>query len=388
MQQSRDVFVIDFFGLEHDDARDLHCAAFQHLIDRVKPERDLNRRRAIRDRWWRFGWERPVLRRATAGLFRTIVTVETARHRVFTFLGGDVLPDNMLICIAIDDPLCLGVLSSKVHVVWAIAAGGRLGVGNDPRYNKTRCFDPFPFPALEDPALATRIRALAEQLDAHRKRQQAAHADLTLTGMYNVLEKLKAGEALSAKEKLIHEHGLVSVLKQLHDELDLAVLAAYGWQDLAPLMQTVNGNAPHPEGRSREDALRELDEALLERLVALNAERAAEEARGLIRWLRPEFQNPGAHTATQAEIDTDHEEPGDETPAAVPTARIAWPKDITEQIRAVADAVAQAPTALDVDAIANRFTGRGRWRDRLPRILDTLVALGNLQVRDAEYRKA
>jgi hypothetical protein len=64
-------------------------------------------------------------------------------------------------------------------------------------------------------------RDLAEQLDAHRKRQQAAHPalTLTLTGMYNVLEKLRRGEALNAKDKAIHEQGLVSVLKSLHDKL-------------------------------------------------------------------------------------------------------------------------------------------------------------------------
>jgi hypothetical protein len=77
-----------------------------------------------------------------------------------------------------------------------------------------------------------------------------------------------------------HEQGLVSVLKQIHDDLDAAVFDAYGW----------------PRHLS--------DEAILERLVALNAERAAEEARGLVRWLRPEFQNPqGPSTApTQANL--------------------------------------------------------------------------------------
>jgi hypothetical protein len=75
-----------------------------------------------------------------------------------------------------------------------------------------------------------------------------------MTGMYNVLEKLRAGEPLSAKEQTIHEQGLVSVLKQIHDELDAAVFDAYGW----PASLT--------------------DEEILERLVALNAERAAEEA--------------------------------------------------------------------------------------------------------------
>ena len=88
-----------------------------------------------------------------------------------------------------------------------------------------------------------------------------------MTGMYDVLEKLRSDETLADKEKTIHEQGLVSVLKQIHDELDAAVFDAYGW----PVTLT--------------------DEEILERLVALNAERAAEEARGLIRWLRPDFQN-------------------------------------------------------------------------------------------------
>lgn len=76
-------------------------------------------------------------------------------------------------------------------------------------------------------ALREHIAALAEQIDAHRKRQQAAHAGLTLTGMYNVLEALREGRELTAKEKIIHSQGLVAVLKDLHDELDAAVLQAY-----------------------------------------------------------------------------------------------------------------------------------------------------------------
>ena len=140
--------------------------------------------------------------------------------------------------------------------------------------SKSTCFETFPFPDAT-PDQQARIRALAEQLDAHRKRQQAQHPTLTLTGIYNVLAKIRTGEALTAKDKTIHEHGLVSVLQTLHDELDAAVLAAYGWSDL-------------PASAS---------ETLLERLVALNAERAREEAAGHIRWLRPAFQNPQATLA-------------------------------------------------------------------------------------------
>ena len=105
----------------------------------------------------------------------------------------------------------------------------------DRRIHQSRCLRLFRSPTPT--WLKARIRDLAEQLDAHRKRQQAAHPGLTLTGMYNVLEKLRSGEPLNAKEKVIHEQGLVSVLKALHDELDAAVLAAYGWSDIAPLLK-------------------------------------------------------------------------------------------------------------------------------------------------------
>ena len=98
----------------------------------------------------------------------------------------------MLIAIASGDATHLGVLSSAVHVVWALAQGGTLE--DRPRYNKSRCFETFPFPPDEDigltPGLRERIAELAEQIDEHRKRQQAAHPGLTLTGMYNVLEIL------------------------------------------------------------------------------------------------------------------------------------------------------------------------------------------------------
>ena len=63
-----------------------------------------------------------------------------------------------------------------------------------------RCFETFPFPAAT-PAQQEKIRALGEQLDAHRKRQQAAHPGLTMTDMYNVLEKERTGEALTPKER-------------------------------------------------------------------------------------------------------------------------------------------------------------------------------------------
>ena len=191
-QTPRGVYVIDLFGLSEEDVRDRYPAIYEWVYNRVKPERDQNRRASYCERWWIHGEPRSVLRLALAGLQRYIATVETSKHRFFAFLDNAVLPDNMLIAIALDDAYHLGVLSSRIHVAWALAAGGRLGVGNDPRYNKSRCFEPFPFPNPA-PDQQARIRDLAERLDAHRKRQQEQYPKLAMTDIYNVLAKVRAG---------------------------------------------------------------------------------------------------------------------------------------------------------------------------------------------------
>jgi hypothetical protein len=379
---SRDLLLIDLFGLTAEQVRERFPEVYQWVHERVKPERDQNNRKRLRDDWWIFAEPRKMLRAALFGQSRYIATVETAKHRTFQFLDASILPDHKLVGIGLPDAYFLGVLSSRAHGDWALASGGTLE--DRPVYNKSRCFETFPFPDAKS-ELKARIRDLSEQLDAHRKRQQAQHADLTLTGMYNVLEKLKTGEALNAKEKVIHEHGLVAVLKTLHDELDRAVLDAYGWSDFAPLLEVVNGNAAPGEGgtpAARDDCKRALDDALLERLVALNAERSAEEQRGLIRWLRPEFQIPASgqpqtQPAEQLEIDTGEEA----AVAAKPGERRPWPVTLPEQVKAVAEVLTAARAPLADDAIAACFTGRGPWKKRLPQIIDTLVAVGRVRRR-------
>jgi hypothetical protein len=360
----RGFWLIDLYGLSEEEVRAQFPRVYQWVLERVKPERDVNRRPRLRDQWWIFGEPRQGLRAALKGLPRYIATVETAKHRLFVFLDAAVLPDHKLVAIASDDALHLGVLSSTAHTLWALAAGGTLE--DRPVYSKSRCFDPFPFPNTDTgltPELADQIRQLGESIDAHRKQQQSAHSDLKLTALYNVLEKLRSGEALTPKEKSINEAGLAGVLKSLHDELDAAVLQAYGWSDLH-LPADVD--------------------TLLERLVALNAKRAAEEAAGTVRWLRPEFQqgqNLSEQAAIEVEAEVDLDEEVDELPVkARAVAARAWPSGLTEQIKAVAEVLSQSGAGLDREALAAHFSGRGRWRDRLPTLLETLAALGRARV--------
>jgi hypothetical protein len=347
-QASRDAYIIDFEMRTEEEAK-----AYPVLYDiarvRVKPERDVNPDRQRRERWWMFGRTNENLRSATAGICRYIATPMTAKHRFFTMLPTEILPDQGLIAIASDDAFHLGVLSSSVHVTWSLAAGGTLE--DRPRYNNSLIFGSYPFPTPTDEQRA-HIADLAERLDAHRKAALERDEQVTMTGMYNVVEKLRTGEALTAKERAVHELAACGVLKDLHDALDAAVAAAYGWE--WPLER----------------------EAILERLVALHAERVAEEAAGVVRWLRPEYQRPRfgqGIAAAAAELDI--------RPAAAASRAAPWPATTLEQIGALQALLAERARTLD-DVVA---AFAGARRDLVERHLETLALMGEARRVNGHY---
>jgi hypothetical protein len=389
-QRPRGVMVIDLYPLEIDEVRLRFPAVYQHVLDNVKPERDHNNRASYRDLWWIFGEPRRDLRSALDGLSRYLATVETTKHRVFQFLDAGVRPDNKLIAICLSDGAALASLSSLVHCAWFRANAGKIGVyALESVYVKTSVFDPFPFPLCVDPTLPAndplraqqdRLRELGERLDAFRKDRLAEHSFLTMTGLYNALERLRELEngcdvpPLTEAERDVHQAGLVSVLKEIHDDIDRAVLTDYGWDDLIPELVGKPGATLPSQHKS--EAQERAEEELLSRLVALNQERAAEEKKGVVRWLRPDYQIPklgvkapkpeGEHVGV---LDI-------ELPATAE--RPKWPSDGLEQIRLVRDLLAKAPAPAQPDAIASVFDGRNtaKRRDRIEEVLETLVATG------------
>jgi hypothetical protein len=366
-------FVIDFFGIEEAEAASRFPELYQHVLLHVRPEREKCKRDAHRIVWWQFGEKRPGMRSSLEGLSRYIVTSEVAKHRTFVFLDWPKsLIDGSVIAISSDDAYMLGVLSSSTHQIWSARLGGRMGVGNDLRYNNSLTFWPFPFPTLEEGDLKQRIRDLGERLDAHRKRQLEQHPGLTMTGMYNVLEKLRSEEPLNAKEKTIHDQGLVTLLQQLHDELDAAVLEAYGWSDLLS-SPDFSVSASQPFSISEAE--------LLTRLVALNHERAAEEKRGLIRWLRPDYQNPTAVQAVQTTLTetetataaSSHSKSNIQNPT-LPS----WPDRLPDQVNIIRHLLTQTPTATS-EELSQHFGRKTQKRtDQIQAILETLKALGQI----------
>ncbi|MBI3987235.1 MAG: class I SAM-dependent DNA methyltransferase, partial [Lentisphaerae bacterium] len=262
--RSRESFVVDFFKRSLEDAS-LFQKPFAHVTEFVKPLRDRGKREGRRLRWWQHGETGDAMRVAFAGLLRYVATTRVAKHRIFAWLPGNVLPDSALIVFARSDDLFFGILHSRIHEVWALRMGTRLETR--PRYTPSTCFETFSFPSgvLDNghavPAHAA-ISAAAKELNALRENwlnpPEWTHEEIlefpgTVGGPWDryidpatVSERgaFKIGTvkylrivpraadcAARLKErtltKLYNERP--AWLADAHRKLDVAVAAAYGW---------------------------------------------------------------------------------------------------------------------------------------------------------------
>ena len=238
-QHSRNMWIIDFGTNMPVEEAALYEAPFQHVAANVQPKRIHNNRRRYAELWWIHAEARPGMRQALSGLKRYVGTSMVSRHRIFAWIDGDVLPDATVIVFARDDDYFFGVLQSRTHNLWASAMGTQLRESQSGmRYTPTTCFETFPFPR---PTEEQREAIGAAAAELNRLREGWLHPDgvsaaelrrRTLTNLYNQRP---------------------TWLDNAHRRLDAAVSDAYGWPaDLA-------------------------DGEILERLLALNLERAGEE---------------------------------------------------------------------------------------------------------------
>jgi hypothetical protein len=108
------------------------------------------------------------------------------------------------------------------------------------------------------------------------------------------------------------------------------------------------------------------------RAEVLNAERAKEEASGLVRWLQPDYQNPGGaqpqQTALAVEVETEAKS------GTKRTGKLAWPKTLSERVKAVSTALATVKEPVTAPELAKSFA-RAKQAD-VGDILETLGTLG------------
>jgi hypothetical protein len=229
---------------------------YAQVRELVKPERDRNNDRRRRELWWRFTRAAPELYHAIAGLERVVVITLVSRTVMPALVPTGQVFAHALGVFATDDTATLALLSSAPHYWWAVARASSMKA--DLRYTPSDVFETFPLPTLT-PAM----RALGDALDTHRRDVMAARTS-GLTKTYNLVF-----------DPTVTDADIVE-LRRIHREIDLATVAAYGWDDL--LDQLDHGF--HPAGRDLRYTIGPAAQReILDRLLELNHERYAAEVR-------------------------------------------------------------------------------------------------------------
>jgi hypothetical protein len=257
--QQFDRYVISFHDMSLEQAS-RWPSLIRIVEERVRPERERLRGDngsavTLRKFWWRYQAHRPLLYEALAKIGRCLVTAQVTKHLFFSFQPTDRILSDTLYVFPLDAASSFAVLQSRIHEPWALLLSSSMKT--DLRYSASDSFETFPFPHPDPRTVIPELESLGERLHEARARFMV-DTDQGLTKTYNAL-KAPACEAPR-----------ILALRRLHEEMDRAVFAAYGWGDIA-----VPPYCPLSD-RDRE-ALQAFEDEVIERLYVLNAERAREE---------------------------------------------------------------------------------------------------------------
>ena len=202
--------VIDLFGLSAEDVRSALSRGLSTSFGNREAEAGFKIMREIAAQTGGFSENQEE---NFAPALREVFTIHRdGRHRPTSRFSVSRrkhhLPDDKLVCNRhATMAYSLGVLSSTISRglgACAPAAGLASAMTRVTRNRAHSTLSPFPTPPTRSKA---KIRASAEELDALRKQRQAENPGLTLTQIYNVLEKLRAGEAAERSRRSHQDQG-------------------------------------------------------------------------------------------------------------------------------------------------------------------------------------
>ena len=217
--------------------------------------------------WWHYERRRDELYRAIGPLTSILsVNCGATPHMAIACLPSEMIYAHSLVVFAYPNLSPFAVLQSRVHEIWVRSFSSSMK--DDLRYAPSDCFETFPFPLGYGTDAA--LEAAGQTYHDHRAALMIA-ANEGMTKTYNRFHKSdERGEPIRR-------------LRELHDEMDRAVLRAYGWDDLAdelrPQFLTQETEDDHTY-QNRYFWPAEARDRVLARLLALNAERHAEEVAG------------------------------------------------------------------------------------------------------------
>jgi hypothetical protein len=245
----------------------------QIVRDRVKPERDKQKRKAVRERWWQYADKRPGLTQALKKVDKAIVTAITSRTFAFSFQPSNIIFAHYVAVIPTASMSLFAVLQSRVHEVWARFFGSTMK--DDPCYFPSDCFETFPLPELYEESSAL-VQAGEEYYRSRQELMIASAGGLTRT--------------YSRFDDPDEESTAIVRLRKLQDELDRAVLDAYDWHEIRPICEFIPEFEDDPDGNGSEGTRKrkyryrwpdENREDVLARLLKLNRQRAFAEGQAV-----------------------------------------------------------------------------------------------------------
>lgn len=207
-------WVIDF-GTRPLEAAQSFTIPFERVLLTVKPVRMRDKMPSRREKWWIHADRAPKLMRAIEHLYTVLALVVVSKNIMPLRISNNQMMTNALTVFATDSFADQAVLSSTLHQIWAIKYGS--GMRNDPRYTPSDVFETFPRPR-SSPSLERLGRTLDEE-----RREVMLRRDLGLTKLYNLVNDPDLSGA---------SDGDVARLREIHLELDHAVMVAYGWGDV------------------------------------------------------------------------------------------------------------------------------------------------------------
>ena len=239
-------WIVDFGWTMSEAQSALYEEPFRWVRARVHPIRQENPREARRKYWYRHFEPPKRMWQALSDLSRYIATPQVSKHRLFAWSPPRVCPDKQLVVIARDDDTTFGVLHSRFHELWSLRLCTWLGKGNDPRYTPSTTFETFPFPSgltpdipaadyADDPrsvAVASEAQRLVELRDRWLNPPEWVEwVDEPVPGYPKrpVPRDEDAAKALKKRTLTNLYNARPQWLADVHEALDAAVAAAYGW---------------------------------------------------------------------------------------------------------------------------------------------------------------
>ena len=246
--QASNDWIINFFELVESEVKSKYPLCYEIVFNKVKPERDKVKRDTYRNKWWQFAEKGINLYNKISVNKKVMVVPLVSKYEIFVFIPVGYVFLNKLAVIAYEDYFHFAIFQSSMHSYWSRKYSGTLG-SSVINYSPPRCFETFPLPHLLS-LFKQQLEEIGEKFHESRRRfMLSIHLGLTKT--YNLFHSNAiTAQSINDKDKQVaslqkhldktvnnisFDEAIQGILKlrELHVQMDEAVLEAYEWNDIA-----------------------------------------------------------------------------------------------------------------------------------------------------------